>query len=263
VTATTGEPDAAGASGAPSGARSGSADSGTVLEAARLGAWATNCVVVGDRATGQAVVVDPGQHGAEAVPILLERVGLQACAILLTHAHLDHLWAAPELSRALEVPVHLHPDDSWLWEHPEAAFGPQGAQLAAGFGFGGWDVAGVDLRPLADGQRLQLAGLTIDVVHTPGHTPGHVVFVTEDLIGAPVRLDGRPLDAHGPVLLSGDLLFAGSVGRTDLAGGDPVAMSRSLATCMAGCTDDTLVIPGHGNATTIGEERASNPFLRA
>ena len=232
-----------------------------VLEAAALGAWATNCVVLGDRSTGQAVIVDPGQHGEQAVPLLLERVGLSASAILLTHAHLDHLWAAPALARALDVPVHLHPDDGWLWARPEDAFGPQGAQLAAGFGFSGWDVDGIDLRPLADGQRLELAGLRIDVHHTPGHTPGHVVFTTDDLAGATLRLDERVLDAPGPVMLAGDLLFAGSIGRTDLAGGDPAAMARSLAACMAGCTDATLVIPGHGDATTIGVERATNPFL--
>lgn len=232
-----------------------------VLEAARLGAWATNCVVLGDRATGQAVVVDPGQHGEEAVPILLERVGLTAAAIVLTHAHLDHLWAAPALARSLDVPVHLHPDDAWLWSAPELAFGPQGAQLAAGFGFADWDVSGVDVRPLAHGQRLAVAGITLQVHHTPGHTPGHVVLTTDDLAGAPLRLDERPLTAGGSVLLSGDLLFAGSIGRTDLAGGDPAAMSRSLAATMAGCADETLVVPGHGDATTIGEERRSNPFL--
>jgi len=234
---------------------------GPVLEAARLGAWATNCVVLGDRSTGEAVIVDPGQGGERAVPILLQRVGLRACAILLTHAHLDHLWAAPELARALGIPVHLHPDDAWLWARPEEAFGPQGAQLAAGFGFRDWDITDVDLRPLADGQRLRLAGLTIDVRHTPGHSPGHVTFLTEDLAGARMRLDERPIAAAGPVLISGDLLFAGSIGRTDLAGGDPAAMMRSLAQCMAGCADDTVVIPGHGDATTIGTERRRNPFL--
>jgi len=233
----------------------------TILDAARLGVWETNCVVAGDRDTGTAVVVDPGQHGAQVVPQMLERIGLEACAILLTHAHLDHLWSAPDLARMFDVPVHLHPDDTWLWERPEEAFGPGGSVLAAGAGFSGWDVDGIDLRPLADGQRLEVAGLTIDVHHTPGHTPGHVVFVTDDLAGAPMRLDGRPLEGNGPVLLSGDLLFAGSVGRTDLAGGDAAAMARSLAACMAGCVDETLVIPGHGGATTIGAERTSNPYL--
>jgi glyoxylase-like metal-dependent hydrolase (beta-lactamase superfamily II) len=236
-------------------------EEGPVLEAARLGLWATNCIVMGDRSTGEAVVIDPGQRGEEAVPILLERVGLRACAILLTHAHLDHLWAAPALARALDVPVHLHPDDAPLWERPEVAFGPQGTALAAGFGFTEWDTSAVDVRPLADDQRLELAGLRIDVHHTPGHTPGHVVFTTDGFVGAPMRLDERPLATAGPVLLSGDLLFAGSVGRTDLFGGDPAAMSRSLAATMARCADTTLVVPGHGDATTIGEERASNPFL--
>ncbi len=235
--------------------------SAPVLEAARLGMWATNCVVLGDRDTGEAVVVDPGQHGEEAVPLLLERVGLRAAAIVLTHAHLDHLWAAPALARTLDVPVHLHPEDTWLWERPAAAFGPDGERLAAGFGFADWDTSAVDLRPLADGQRLEVAGLRLDVHHTPGHTPGHVVLTTDDLAGAPLRLDERPLHAPAAVLLSGDLLFAGSIGRTDLAGGDTDAMARSLAATMAGCADTTLVVPGHGDATTIGAERADNPFL--
>jgi hydroxyacylglutathione hydrolase len=232
-----------------------------VLEAARLGVWATNCIVLGDRATGEALVVDPGQHGERAVPLLLEHVGLRAVAILLTHGHLDHLWAAPVLARELGVPVHLHPDDRWLWDRPAEAFGPQGAAMAAGVGFTAWDTRDVELRPLADGQRLTLAGLAIDVHHTPGHTPGHVVFTTADLAGAPMRLDERPITAEGEVMLSGDLLFAGSIGRTDLAGGDPVAMTRSLAATMARCADGTLVVPGHGDVTTIGEERRANPFL--
>lgn len=232
-----------------------------VLEAARLGAWATNCVVLGNRSSGKAIIVDPGQTGEEAVPRLLERVGLEAEAILLTHAHLDHLWAAPSLARELHIPVFLHPDDTWLWARPAAAFGPSGDQLAAGFGFTTWDTTQVDLRPLSDGQRLELAGLRLDVHHTPGHTPGHVVFETKDLAGGRLRLDETMLTASTTVLLAGDLLFAGSVGRTDLAGGDAVAMARSLATVMARCTDDTLVVPGHGHATSIGEERIQNPFL--
>jgi glyoxylase-like metal-dependent hydrolase (beta-lactamase superfamily II) len=226
-----------------------------------MGAWATNCVVLGDRARGEVVIVDPGQHAVQPVLDLLGRLGVRATAVLLTHGHLDHLWAAPELARALDVPVHLHPDDAWLWEQPSAAFGPGGAQLAAGFGFGAWDVDGVEVVPLAHEQRLLLAGLELTAHHTPGHTPGHVTFTTDDLIGGDVQLDGEALDASGPVLLAGDLLFAGSVGRTDLAGGDPVAMSRSLDACMARCTDATLVLPGHGSATTIGAERAGNPFL--
>jgi hydroxyacylglutathione hydrolase len=205
--------------------------------------------------TGEAVVVDPGQHGEQAVPILLERVGLRRAAILLTHAHLDHLWAAPELARTLGVPVHLHPDDSVAVGRPEEAFGPQGAQLAAGFGFAGWDVEGrpASARRRAAARRSQ--GLEIDVHHTPGHTPGHVVLTTE--ISQEHRCASMAAARRGgTVLLVGDLLFAGSIGRTDLAGGDPAAMARSLASMHGTMRDETLVIPGHGDATTIGAERA-------
>lgn len=233
----------------------------TVLEARAMGAWATNCVLLGDRTCGEVVIVDPGQGAEAVVPLLLAQLDLRPVAILLTHGHLDHLWAAPALARDLGVPVHLHPEDHWLWEAPPAAFGPGGDQLAAGFGFAGWDVSGIELVSLSDGQRLELAGLRLDVHHTPGHTPGHVTFVTGDLAGAPVTLDGRALDVTGGLLLAGDLLFAGSIGRTDLAGGDAGAMERSLAAMMQRHADATVVVPGHGEATTIGDERASNPFL--
>jgi hydroxyacylglutathione hydrolase len=234
---------------------------GPALLAVPLGAWATNCAILGDRSRGEAVLVDPGQGALEAVPGLLERLELRPVAILLTHGHLDHLWAAPDLARTYDIPVHLHPEDGWLWTSPPAAFGPGGDALASGFGFAGWDTGGVEVVPLADGQRLELAGVTLRAHHTPGHTPGHVTFTTGDLAGRPVELDGRSLDAPAEVLLAGDLLFAGSIGRTDLAGGDPQAMMRSLAETMAQHDDATLVIPGHGPGTTVGHERASNPFL--
>jgi hydroxyacylglutathione hydrolase len=234
---------------------------GPALLAAPLGAWATNCSILGDLSLEEAVVVDPGQGAEEAVPALLDRLGLRPVAILLTHGHLDHLWAAPSLARGYGIPVHLHPDDAWLWASPPAAFGPGGDDLAAGFGFAGWDIDGVEVAPLSDGQRLTLAGIELSVHHTPGHTPGHVTFTTGDLAGRRVELDGRSLDAPEQVLLAGDLLFAGSIGRTDLAGGDPPAMMRSLARTMADHGDATLVIPGHGPATTVATERASNPFL--
>ena len=228
-----------------------------------MGTWATNCVLVGDRSRGEVAIVDPGQGAEQAVPELLAELDLRPVAILLTHGHLDHLWAAPVLARRLGLPVHLHPEDRWLWEAPPAAFGPGGTQLAEGFGFDDWDVDGVELVALADGQRLELAGLRLDVHHTPGHTPGHVTFTTRDLAGAPVALDGRALAVAGALLIAGDLLFAGSIGRTDLVGGDPAAMAGSLAAAMLRHEDDTVVVPGHGDATTIGDERASNPFLEA
>lgn len=237
----------------------GSASPGLVARA--LGVWATNCAVLGDRSRGEAVVVDPGQHGGRDVPALLDALGVRPVAVLLTHGHLDHLWAGPELARAHGIPVLLHADDRWLWDDPSAAFGPGGAALAASAGFGPWDTSGVELRTVRDGERVELAGIRLEVHHTPGHTPGHVTYATDDLAGAPVELDGRSLDVPAGLLLSGDLLFAGSIGRTDLAGGDPAVMERSLAATMARFPDATVVLPGHGPATSIGRERAANPFL--
>jgi hydroxyacylglutathione hydrolase len=235
--------------------------SAPALVARALGVWATNCAVLGDRARGEAVVVDPGQHGAREVPGLLERLGVRPVAVLLTHGHLDHLWAAPDVARTYDVPVLLHAADRWLWDDPAAAFGPGGSALATQAGFGPWGTAGVEVREVRDGERLDLAGIRLDVHHTPGHTPGHVVYTSDDLVGAPMELDGAALAAGGSVLLAGDLLFAGSIGRTDLPGGYPAAMTRSLAATMARCADTTLVLPGHGPATTVGRERAANPFL--
>lgn len=231
------------------------------LVARSLGIWSTNCVVLGDRARGEAVVVDPGQHGGRDVPALLDALGVRPVAVLLTHGHLDHLWAGPELARAHGIPVLLHADDRWLWDDPVATFGPDASAQAAEVGFERWDTSGVEVREVRDGERLALAGIRLDVHHTPGHTPGHVTYATDDLAGAHVELDGRAVDVPARLLLSGDLLFAGSIGRTDLPGGDPVVMDRSLVATIARFPDATVVLPGHGPATTVGRERAANPFL--
>ena len=234
---------------------------GVVAVARPLGRWRTNCVVLGGVVTGRAIVLDPGEGALEAVPALLAGLGLEAEAILLSHGHLDHLWAAPALARLLDVPVHLHPADRWLWDDPGAGFGARLGDIAAGVGIADWSVADVDLRTLDDGQRLTLAGLVLDVHHTPGHTPGHVTVTTRLPDATAVELDDLRVEHAGPLLCSGDLLFAGSVGRTDLPGGEPAAMTASLSAMLARHDDATLVLPGHGPLTTVGRERARNPHL--
>ncbi|GAA2802427.1 MBL fold metallo-hydrolase [Saccharopolyspora taberi] len=204
-----------------------------------------NCYVLA-RGDGQpCVVVDPGQEASEPLRAQLREHGLTPAAVLLTHGHFDHVFSAGEVCRAYDVPAWIHPDDRFMLADPGAALGPAGRQL-----FG--DVAmaePADVREIADGERLELAGITFEVTHTPGHTGGSVLF-------------GTATDEGGRLVLSGDTLFAGSIGRTDLPGGDHERMLHSLRTKVLPLADDTAVLPGHGPTTTIERERASNPFLQ-
>lgn len=224
------------------------------LEERTLGAWQANCYVLGDRDAGRAVVVDPGQDAAPVVRRILAEHGVACDAVLLTHGHLDHVWSAPRLASDLDAPVLLSADDLWLWNDPLAIF-PDSArrQIAAQLDLR-WD-PGAPPDPLSDGQRLDVGGVSLEVRSTPGHTPGSCVFL----------LDGEtPLgDAPAGLLLSGDLLFAGSVGRTDFPRGSTEQLLRSIAERVLDLPDATTVAPGHGPRTTVGSERRSNPFLQA
>ncbi len=229
---------------------------------APLGRWQTNCYVVGDRALGRAVVVDPGETGEAQVLEMLASVEATCEAILLTHGHLDHLWAVPQLARALDVPVLLHDDDRWLWDDPAAAFGAPLEVLSEQLGLN-WDPPTDHLESVAGGQRLRMAGVRFDVVHNPGHTPGHVTYLGRDLARATVTFPlGEAEQGSEDVLFSGDLLFAGSIGRTDFPRGSMPDMLRSLSATVLELEDDTVVLSGHGPDTTVGYERETNPYLR-
>jgi hydroxyacylglutathione hydrolase len=229
---------------------------------APLGRWQTNCFVIGDHDRGTAVVIDPGEHGETQVPELLDAAGVRCEAILLTHGHLDHLWAVPALARSLEVPVLLHPDDRWLWDDPAAAFGMPAALLEEQFGLR-WDPPTEHLLEVTHAQRVAFAGVEFEVAHNPGHTPGHVTYLGSDLGGVPVTFAlGEAESAPDDVLFSGDLVFAGSIGRTDFVRGSTEDMMRSLVDTVLPLQDDTLILSGHGPDTTVGHERATNPFLR-
>ena len=218
-----------------------------------LGGWQANCYVLGDRDTGRAVVIDPGQDGVGPVTAALEQHRVRCEAILLTHGHLDHLWSVPELVRTLDVPVFLHPGDRWLWDNPAQAFGALPVEaLQEQFGLR-WEPGEVELEDLADGQRLALGGCSFAVHHTPGHTPGSCVFLLRTVEG-PV-----PVDAD--LLLSGDLVFAGSVGRTDFPRGSHAELLDSIERVVLPLRDDTVIASGHGPHTTVGTERSTNPFL--
>jgi glyoxylase-like metal-dependent hydrolase (beta-lactamase superfamily II) len=172
---------------------------------------------------------------------------LHPVAVLLTHGHLDHTFSVLPVCDARDVPAYIHPFDRPQLEDPWAGIGlPRGAPI---FGVGGLTFAEpADVRSLTDGAVLTLAGLELTVRHAPGHTPGSVAF---SLAGP-----------EAPLFFSGDLLFAGSIGRVDLPGGNEQQMMRSLAAVVLPLPDPTEVLAGHGARTTIGRERATNPYLR-
>ncbi|MCG7292688.1 MBL fold metallo-hydrolase [Corynebacterium afermentans] len=197
------------------------------------GPFQTNCYVVahGDRA----FVIDPGLGAHEAVSQLVEEQGLTVEAVVLTHGHIDHIRDAAEFG----VETFIHPADAFMLLRGEGV-SEQARQL--------YDASAMppidNPTPLEDGQALQVAGVELRVVHAPGHSPGCVMLVADD------------------VVFSGDVLFRGSIGRTDLPDSDPEQMRESLRGPVWDLADELQVLPGHGPATTVAQERATNPYLR-
>lgn len=213
------------------------------------GPWGTNCYVAATGPGSECVVIDPGKDAAAGVAQVVREQRLKPVAVLVTHGHVDHMWCVAPVAGAYDATAWIHPDDRHLLTDPMAGISPETAGMLLG---GDHEfVEPDDVAELSDGQRLQLAGLDFVVDHTPGHTEGSVTFRS-------------PYEQQevSEVMFSGDLLFAGSIGRTDLPGGDHPTMLRSLREKVLTLPDDIVVLPGHGEQTSIGQERATNPFLR-
>jgi glyoxylase-like metal-dependent hydrolase (beta-lactamase superfamily II) len=201
--------------------------------------------VVAPAAGQECVVIDPGIGAGPQLDAVLERHRLRPVAVVLTHGHFDHTFSVAPVCGARDIPAYIHPADRHQIADPWSGIGaPRGVPLFGQLEFTEPD----DVRELADGQTLQLAGVELATRLAPGHTPGSVAFA----------LDTR----DEPLLFSGDLLFAGSIGRVDLPGGSEAEMISSLRRVVLPLDDATVVHPGHGESTTIGRERATNPFLR-
>jgi hydroxyacylglutathione hydrolase len=201
-------------------------------QALTVGPFEENCWLIADSGSAQSVLIDPGDD-ADVLLAAIDATQTTLTAIWLTHAHLDHVGAIDAVRRRWDVPVYLHPDDLPLYRTVD--------RQAARFGLA-MSLPPEPTQPLSEGDVMRCGALSFTVWHLPGHAPGHVAFV-----------------GHG-YAFSGDCLFAGSIGRTDLPLADPAALLHSLDR-LASLDPGTVVCAGHGPSTTIARERASNPFL--
>ena len=216
------------------------------------GDWASNCYVAGGDDTRECVIIDPGPGATESIGDVLAEHRRRPVAVLATHGHFDHIGGAAAVGEQWSVPVWIHSADRPLLSDPMAGVSPElSGWLTGALPDGLAEPPSVELYDGRD--HLDVAGLRVELIHAPGHTGGSMllrVALPDD-----PRLDG--------VVFSGDVLFAGSVGRTDFPVSDPQAMRRTLADAVLGLPDATTVLPGHGPATLIARERATNPYLQS
>jgi len=216
------------------------AASNILIETFPVGPLQCNCTILGDSTTGEAIVIDPGEEITR-IHTRLTKLGLKLKQILITHAHIDHIGGALKLKRLTGAPILLNENDLPLLQMMEMQAGWLGVETP--------ETASPDAS-LQDGMRVGLESLPAQVLHTPGHTQGSVC-----LLFAPSS------QMKDGLIIAGDTLFAGSIGRTDLPGGNSRQIIDSIHTKLMVLPEETHVLPGHGPATTIGEEKQRNPFL--
>lgn len=208
-----------------------------IHEVRPVGMLQCNCSVIGDEVSREAIVIDPGDDVSGIVDIL-NRHGLTAKMIVITHAHIDHIGGAEKLRRLTGAPVYMHEADKMLSDRLDIQAGWLGVETPRN--------PGIDT-PAHEGDVLRAGSIEARVLHTPGHTPGSISIY--------LPRENR--------LIAGDTLFQGSIGRTDLPGGDTAQIARSIRGKLYTLPDETIVYPGHGETTLIGVEKKSNPFVRA
>lgn len=227
-------------------------------------AFGTNCYVLADAAGQECLIVDPGIGVLQPLQDVLVEHKLKPAAVLLTHGHVDHVFSVTPVCGTQGIPALIHSQDSYRLADPYSSLGPElRAMLTQSIGAMGSWAEPSDVRAFSDGDRLEYAGLGLDVWHAPGHTEGSAVF-TVDRAADSLSVPGATMverDAVSKTLISGDVLFRGSIGRTDLPGGSMEQMVTSLRDVVLPLGDEHLVLPGHGPATTMAVERRTNPYL--
>lgn len=211
------------------------------------GMFQTNCYIIARAEGTECVVVDPGQDAVEPLRKVVEEAGLAPIAVLLTHGHLDHTWSAAPVCKEYGIPAYIHPADRYMLTDPGMGIGSSMSSVIGDLEF----VEPEEVIELGQGDVLTLAGIEFAVDHTPGHTQGSVVF----------RTTVETEQGAVPIALTGDTLFAGSIGRSDLPGGDHDQLLASIARRLLPLEEDTVILPGHGGNSSIGREQATNPFL--
>jgi hydroxyacylglutathione hydrolase len=216
------------------------------------GMLACNCYVLAQGTGSDAIIVDPGQRAMGPLQRILDENHLTPAAVLLTHGHVDHIWSAQKVADMYGCAAYIHPEDRFMLTDPIKDFG---LGLFAGLARSAFGALFREPKQVVeldrDGDKVELGGVTVAVDHTPGHTRGSVVFRADSCVG----------DGPGSVVFTGDTLFRQSVGRTDLPGGSGRDLLGSIVTKLLVLDDDTVVLPGHGEKSTIGYERRNNPFL--
>ena len=204
--------------------------------------YATNCWILAAEKGSECIIVDPGMPDISAeIEMIVEEEGLKPVAVLLTHGHLDHTFSVIPLADGYGIPAYIHSEDRRALLHPESVHGEEFIASLSGVT---WSEPS-EVRELKNNQRFDAVGLNITAIHAPGHTAGSLMFTVND-----------------EILISGDVLFAGSIGRTDLPSGSHEVMQRTLTTKILPLADHLRVLPGHGPDTTIEYERRTNPYLK-
>jgi glyoxylase-like metal-dependent hydrolase (beta-lactamase superfamily II) len=204
--------------------------------------FATNCWIIASEKGSECIIVDPGMTDISAeVELIIAEEGLKPVAALLTHGHLDHTFSVKPLADGYSIPAYIHSEDRRFIADPAGIHGPQFVQQLQGMHF----EEPIRVETLKDGSQLECVGLSIRAIHAPGHTRGSLMFLI-----------------NGEMLISGDVLFAGSIGRTDLPTGSMSDMRNTLQKKVLTLDDEIRVLPGHGGETTIKYERKNNPYLK-